>query len=272
MAGSENRKKEDKDNWLWEEKKQKWKEEKAAFRSLSLGGKLQYFWDYYKFVLIILLVLILVVPEGIRIARRANTKKLLSVVLMNNFFGQEAAEYMRDRFEKEIGAGKRETVELDTSIAIEPEIEMSQSNMAAQIKLIGLNESKDLDVIVFPEENLDWLLNQGVLMPMEEVVDEETFRSLGLDPVMGFERFFSEPDDNGNIEVMEDKENEHVYAVNYSTDSFLTTSGIYFGEGDIMIGFGIRSERTDTGIRFLKFLTELDVSELPEGAGLPEGV
>ena len=269
MAGSEKGKKEKKDNWLWEEKKQKWREDKKAFRSLPLSGKLQYFWDYYKFVLIILLVLIIAVHEGIGIARKARTKTLLSIVMMNNYFGEEAVGYMIKRFEEELGAGKRETVEVDTSIAIEPEIELSQSNMAAQIKLIGLNESRDLDVIIFPERDLDWLQNQGVLMPLEEVIDEETFRDLGLDPVMGYERFFSEPDENGNIEVMEDTENEHVYAVNYGTDSFLTDSGIYFGEGDIMIGFGIRSERTDAGIRFLEFLAGLDVSELPEGAGLP---
>ena len=269
MAGSENRKKEKKDDWLWEEKKQKWREEKKTFRSLSLSGKLQYFWDYYKFVLIILLVLIIAVHEGIGIVRRSNTKKLLAIALMNTYYGQEEAEFMRKRFEEELGAGKWETVELDASVSIDPEIELSQSNMAAQVKLIGLNESRDLDVVIFPERVLDWMQNQGILMPMEEIIDEEEFKDLGLDLVRGYERFFSEPDENGNIEVMEDKENEHIYAVNYGTESFLTDSGIYFGEGDIMVGFGISSERTDTGIRFLKFLAGLDVSELPEGAGLP---
>ena len=263
---ADNEKKPGKENefdWLAEEKRQKREKDRKKFKSLSFGGKLQYIWDYHKAVLIFILALIVTVYEGVGIIQRANTKTLLYVAMMNTSFGPDEAGFLQKGFEEELGAGKWETVEFDYSIVVNPDNELDQSNMAAQIKMIAMHDTGDLDVIVFPAYLLDWLLNQGALMEMEDVLDKDTIASLGLSEVRAYEREVGKPDENGDVEITENKEKEHLYALNFGKNSILAETGFYFGDSDIYIGFGYDNGRIDTAVRFIEYLNDLDVSDIP---------
>lgn len=277
------------ESWLRDERKKAREEERKNLKDMGFSARLQYFWDYYKAVPLLLAIVIFVIYIAITMIRGAMTETVLSVFLMDTDYYSETGQLEKD-FSAYIGPLKKnQIVSMDASLIIEDD-PMSRLNMASQVKIMAGHSSGQLDVIVMDKKALDWAMQQGALMPLDDVLTEEEktvyqdslFRAAetALETEadsMGSMEDSSAADvsaeDNSETDTVADSETggsegsaaeagdpdagEHIYAVSLGDMSALSSQyRIYPLLTDVYVGFDVSTKKTDTAKRFLEFLEE----------------
>lgn len=276
------------ESWLRDERKKAREEERKNLKNMGFSARLQYFWDYYKIVPFLLAIVIFVIYIAITAIRGAMTETVLSVFLMDTDYYAEADQLEKD-FTAYIGPLKKnQIVSMDASLIIEDD-PMSRLNMASQVKIMAGHSSGQLDVIVMDKKALDWAMQQGALMPLDDVLTEEEktayqdslYRAAAAvqeneADSTGSMEDSSEADvsavDSSETDEAADSETagsegaaeeagdsdagEHIYAVNLGDTSALSSQyHIYPLLTDVYVGFDVATKKTDTAKRFLEFLT-----------------
>lgn len=155
-----------------EENKEKRKKELEKIASLHGRAKLQYLWDYYKIVIVIIIAAIAVIHLATTMIRGLMTDVVLSVdAISADYFGTS------DQVDKDFtayigGLKKNQEIRFDLSIDIEPD-ETSQLASAANIKLQTAVSAGTMDVVLVPDDVFLYLQKRGLLMDLGQVLSED---------------------------------------------------------------------------------------------------
>ena len=177
---TEEEKKHQKELWKQDrirERRAEWEK----IRSLGTGAKLQYFWDYYKIVLVFTAVLILAVYLAVTMIRGFRMHTLLYACFLNvEELDPDTETLLADYTRARGGMKKTEQIVFDSSVVIDPDSTgTTQQDVAAAIKITSYTGAGALDVFLAPSNVTAYEQESGMLMNLEDVLTKEEIRRLG---------------------------------------------------------------------------------------------
>ncbi|MEE1377244.1 MAG: hypothetical protein UF438_00810 [Oribacterium sp.] len=152
------------------------KKEKKKLSRLSFGEKLQYIFDYYKFWILGVVVLVgLVWSVGSTILHNKPTG---FYAMLLNTGGQdlsgEADEAAGEAFAEAAGLDdEKQKILVDTSATFNPN-DQSQFSMAQNAKIAALYQSHEIDVMVADPGVFTYYALNGSFVDLRDVLDDET--------------------------------------------------------------------------------------------------
>ncbi len=150
--------------------------EKKKLSRLSFGGKLQYIFDYYKFWILGVVVLVgLVWSVGSTILHNKPTG---FYAMLLNAGGQDlsgqADEAAGEAFAEAAGLDdEKQKILVDTSATFNPN-DQSQFSMAQNAKIAALYQSHEIDVMVADPGVFTYYALNGSFVDLRDVLDDET--------------------------------------------------------------------------------------------------
>lgn len=145
---------------------------RAAFRQMPLAGKLDHIWTYHKWTILLILALVIILATTLHRVR-TRKERVLSLACFNAVVGSE--------LDRQLGLGYLEWADLDpdqTEIQIlrglylseDASVQSHESAYASRMKLLGMIEAKQLDLVLMSRESYDILSNSGLLLDLEEAL------------------------------------------------------------------------------------------------------
>ena len=154
---------------------------RAAFRAMSPADKLDYIMSYYKWPILLAAILLLILGSA---AHRQLTKKepILYLSLADVVAGEDLADVLTTGFLLAEGAApKRQEVYLyrDLYLSDEADVLNHEYAYASRMKLMGVVQAQQLDVVLLNREAYDLLSASGYLLNLGEFVpDSDPIRAL----------------------------------------------------------------------------------------------
>jgi len=149
--------------------------ERRRLKQMSWGQRLGYFWDYYKWVPVVIVAAVAIIHEGLAIYHRSQEKILLSVAVLDvPLYSSENGVRLKEDLAAHIGTGSdKEVVDMDTSV-------MSGNTVAAVTKRSVVTAAGITDVFVVNRETFEELQEQNAFLDWKELLGEswEKYASL----------------------------------------------------------------------------------------------
>lgn len=158
---------------------------KKDMEHMTYQEKLSHIWTYYKWVLVVVLILIMVV--SVLLASIQNKRKimLLGGVTVNVQLSEEGKTYLGEDYKQLIGTGnKRESVVLShTDIEDVHNTMVYQDNYYAVMSLLALCSNQEVDYLLLDQTGFEAMLIQKAYLKLEEVYTPEEITAMGEDAV-----------------------------------------------------------------------------------------
>ena len=215
------------------------REEQAKLKKMSFRDKLWYIWEYYKIHMLIgCVILFFLYALGTIFYQKSFTTQLFFIV-MNDRSGSEADyEGLANEFKTRMGYGKKDKVEVDSSLYISFEESTSQLDYASLAKVTAIVASKDLDVLISDSPAVEHYASNGAFLNLEEVLPADLWDLVKDDVYMA-------KDENGN---------SFPAAISLDDSYFHEKTGTQMEEA--YFSLINNSTRTDTAFEFLRYLYE----------------
>ena len=215
------------------------REEQAKLKKMSFRDKLWYIWEYYKIHMLIgCVILFFLYALGTIFYQKSFTTQLFFIV-MNDRSGSEADyEGLANEFKTRMGYGKKDKVEVDSSLYISFEESTSQLDYASSAKVTAIVASKDLDVLISDSPAVEHYASNGAFLNLEEVLPADLWDMVKDDVYMA-------KDENGN---------SFPAAISLDDSYFHEKTGTQMEEA--YFSLINNSTRTDTAFEFLRYLYE----------------
>lgn len=215
------------------------REEQAKLKKMSFRDKLWYIWEYYKIHMLIgYVILFFLYALGTIFYQKSFTTQLFFIV-MNDRSGSEADyEGLANEFKTRMGYGKKDKVEVDSSLYISFEESTSQLDYASLAKVTAIVASKDLDVLISDSPAVEHYASNGAFLNLEEVLPADLWDMVKDDVYMA-------KDENGN---------SFPAAISLDDSYFHEKTGTQMEEA--YFSLINNSTRTDTAFEFLRYLYE----------------
>lgn len=167
---------------------------KICFRQLSPGKKLEYLWDYYKFHLLGILILIGFIIGSILIWQQNSKPVLLNGYLLNADWGDEQAQELLEEYAS-FGAYNLDDYNayFNSSVFIDTTIK-DQMSTVAYTKVMSDLDMKDIDFFFCNQEMFDYFGERETFLNLEKSMPEDLYQRF-QEQLITIEIF----DDNGNV-------------------------------------------------------------------------
>jgi|GEM_PF-4363510 len=145
----------------------------SELKHLSFKEKLQYGWDYYRWVLVVIVIVAFAVA-GISDIRRNMKRTTVLSIAVPDIMQDDTQEDLQATFSEYIG-GISEGEYID--ITLLPLMLAQEDSFNAQItmKLTTIMAAGELDILVTNQVNYDSYSTQGAFYSMEELLETEVF-------------------------------------------------------------------------------------------------
>jgi len=148
---------------------------KAAFRRMTVAGKLEYIFAYYKLPLVLILIAAIAVGTVISHAiRRKN--ELLYLGFLNVSVGDELLERLTEGFVGVLGEDpKKNEVYAYTGLYISdnPAEENHEYSYASRLKMLAAMNAEQVDVVLLNREAYDLFSHSGYLLDLGDLLQRE---------------------------------------------------------------------------------------------------
>lgn len=246
--------------------------ELRKIRELSGKERIRYFWDYYKFVLVIILVVSFTAYIIVNMINGARTETILYTCILNVDALESEDEMLHDDFVQSLGGiGKRQEIVFDTSINIDPEASgTSRADVANTMKMTALLQGGMLDACIAPAHVMEFLQQQGMLLELDDLLERDQKAELtaggylyqALPPLFDEEtgalllpEEIESEQGGGTLQAANPDREPCIYAVRIDQTGVLDRYGL-FGDEEIWFGIIGSSDHTDMCLELLRFLSE----------------
>ncbi|MFV0362937.1 MAG: hypothetical protein ACK5LL_07600 [Suipraeoptans sp.] len=144
--------------------------QKQRLRQMGFKDKLGYLWEYYKFVLVIIAAVIMLISIIFSVVQNKNKDILLSLAVIDaNRMETGIDEIEADKILEKIGTGeKNEMVNIDLSTSSDSEVQGNDAKL-----LITLSDVGENDLIICNESVYNRYKEQGAFADWEEVLGDD---------------------------------------------------------------------------------------------------
>lgn len=212
-------------------------ERKKAFKDMTLREKVEQIWEYYKPVLLAIVLGVWLIVYIIYKILNPPPEVLLNVAMVNTLGYQSEEDDAFTRFLKENGYNpKEETIAANGGLYLDAQ-GMSQASMASLQALMARSMAGDIDILVGDEYTLSVLGNGGGLKAMDEILSPEQMEKYG-------DRLYTAKD----TETGE----EYVCGLKLPEGNLLTADG-YYGE-EVWAGIPYTAEHPQLAKEVFQYL------------------
>lgn len=150
--------------------------EKEKIKGMGMKKKLEYFWMYYKWVLVCVIVGILAIRGGMDWYHNAKMETILSIAPVNSM--NSDTELAARKVKESLGAeGEYEQVSILTNLMASGE--NGEFDYTSQMAYIAQIQAGSIDVLLMPENVYRKYSSEGSFADMKEVLGEELCSTLG---------------------------------------------------------------------------------------------
>ncbi|MDO4298678.1 MAG: hypothetical protein Q4C59_09445 [Lachnospiraceae bacterium] len=153
------------------------REEWKKLSGLTWGQRLGYIWDYYKPLMVVMLVIAAAISIGVTIYHNLQINHVFQTYWVNsNSFEFNSDEVAAEFAEYIGGIGKNDEITVDASVQYSL-TENTQYSMAAQMKLTALMATGDMDVLLLDGEIYEHFMEVGAaFQELSELYPEEQLK------------------------------------------------------------------------------------------------
>lgn len=228
--------------YLKQEAEKARREEWEKIKSLGPGARVRYFWDYYKFVLVIGFFVFMAVYIIANMIIGARTETVLYTCILNlDEYETGEAQLSEDFADSLGGLGRWQKVEFDTSMRLNPGSDgTSQLDVANTVKLTALLQAGTLDVFLAPADVTQFLQEQGSLLALDELEGSEWDTGSSADEYL----YRASGTEDGA---------EHLYAVRIDQAGVLKQYGMHMDQ-EVWFSITANSDHTQSALKLYDFL------------------
>lgn len=212
------------------------REEWGKLKLRSWKERLEYVWDYYKPLMVAILVIVILINIIVTVYRNLQIDTLLNVYAVNcNYDSTDSEELTSDFIEYIGGIGAKEEILIDTSIVLDDEDTTSYA-VGYQMKFTAVISAQMADVVLMDAEKFEEYAGYSYF--------EDLSRILSEDQLEEWEEL---------LVYMENEDGEEIpCAIDLTKSSVSEEYGLY---SDTVYGGVVASaENTDLAIRFLEWM------------------
>ena len=150
--------------------------EKEKIKGMGMKKKLEYFWMYYKWVLVLVIVGILAIRGGIDWYHNAKMETILSIAPVNSI--NLDTETTAQKVKETLGAeGEYEQVSITTNLMTSSE--SGEFDYNSQMAYVAQISASAIDVLLMPENVYQNYASEDAFVDMQEVLGAEVCEALG---------------------------------------------------------------------------------------------
>lgn len=217
------------------------RQERAKLKEMSFQDKLWYIWEYYKIHMLIGgILLFFLYVLGTIFYQKSFTTQLFYVVMNDPYASFSDYEGMSDGFKARMGYGKKDRVDMDTSLHISFDSSNANTELdyASLAKITAIVASQDLDLMITNADAIDHYAENDGLLDLEAVLPADLLELVKDD-------IYKAPDSSGAA---------FSAAINLENSHFHEKAGTEMEEAYFCLISN--SRRIDTAIEFLRYLYE----------------
>lgn len=155
-----------------EEQRKALRDEVNKIRGMHGKKRFQYLWDYYKFVILILIALVFVISIAATMIKGAMTDVIFQAAVISADSGADDSLIRQDFTRYCGGLSKNQEMSFDLSMDIHPGA-ATQAEQVSEVKLQVSVAASAVDAVLVPEYAFDYLQERGLLMKLDSVLGQE---------------------------------------------------------------------------------------------------
>lgn len=150
--------------------------EKEKFKDMSIPGKLEYIWMYYKPVLFGILGVIILIFVGIDVYHNMQTETVLSVAVVDAVTSN--TEVLAEEIEERLSiTGENQKVQVSSNFVSDRQSE--GLDYYSQMAFVTQVQAKTIDIVLMPEDLCKVYEEEGYFADLKELLGEEIYASFG---------------------------------------------------------------------------------------------
>lgn len=245
---------------------------KAAFQKMTLAGKAEYIFEYYKIPIFVGLAVLYFVSYTVY---QQVTKKevVLYSAYINVSVGDDLNRQLTEEFLSASGANPKKTEVYPYSglyLSETPSLESYEYQYASNLKLMAAIEAKQLDVVLMNKEAYDIYSQKGYLLDLCDLLSANDSLYHLLEPHLTTNTVILK--DNA-IEYMLNETNRYQAVTEEVTNGLDVSLFPLFQEagfqGSVYLGVVGNSPRLSTAIQYMEYLTAVHDMEGVKADGTP---
>ncbi|MGN0999177.1 MAG: hypothetical protein ACI4PO_06455 [Faecousia sp.] len=149
-------------------------EEQKKLSTLSWKQKLEYIWTYYKWWLLMFVLLVYIIVSGVQNAQYQSKQVLVSGIFINTATSEEGYAYLKDGYREYAGGDEDTRVELIEARSIRFNAEQPTSiDLNAILNIDAYIASRELDYIIGDQTAVEFYDQQGALLDLGTLLSED---------------------------------------------------------------------------------------------------
>lgn len=221
---------------------------KICFKELSFQGKLEYFWDYYKFHFFGALLVFALLIGSILIWQENSKPDILNGYLLNTNWGDDLAEELLKDFADARGYDLEQgNAYFNSSVYIDTDIK-DQMSTVAYTKVMTDLDMKETDFFFCSQEMFDYFGEKGIFLNLTENLPEE-FLNKYHDKLLTTDIY----DENGNVTAT------YIAAIDISDAPVLVKmqqERALYEDSPVLLTIPYNTTRLEKVMEFIEFLYE----------------
>lgn len=151
--------------------------ERQKLKNMSWKDRAWYVWEYYKFhLLAVILVIGVLSTIGTMIYRQTFTTRLSVAIINDRSAGASSSALLESELREYLGCGKKDLIEINESLMVDfNEESTSQYGYATLAKISALVASKSLDVVIGDQSAIDHYETVSAYQNLEELLPPELY-------------------------------------------------------------------------------------------------
>jgi hypothetical protein len=220
--------------------KERLQNEKKKLKELSFKKKIEYIWDYYKPIMVGIILTITLVSVIIQMAINISKEDVLYIATINSVTQMEENFPFVEGFKEYAAIDERkQVVTVDTSLMLNYESEdMDEYYMSAVMKLAAIIAARQLDVMLMEESVYNRHLYDGTFYDLHELLPEELYKRVEPYLIWG---------------ITEEESTSRPYAIDV-TDIAEVDVANTFGDKEILLGVITNTKNQEYVIQFIEYL------------------
>mgnify|MGYP000043087778 CR=1 FL=1 len=151
--------------------------ERQKLKNMSWKDRAWYVWEYYKFhLLAVILVIGVLSTIGTMIYRQTFTTRLSVAIINDRSAGASSSALLESDLREYLGCGKKDLIEINEGLMVDfNEESTSQYGYATLAKISALAASESLDVVIGDQSAIDHYETISAYQNLEELLSPELY-------------------------------------------------------------------------------------------------
>ncbi len=233
---------------------------KEQWKQLQGTQKIQYIWDYYKFPIIVCLILLYIIGY-ILYGHFSKKDTVLYTALVNVSASEKLNAQLSDGFMDYIDAdASRKTIQLYKGLYLTSDQDdpNHEYTYASRIKIIASIDGEQLDIVLMNKEAFDTFSQNGYLYNLEELLQDSDILT-SVEPYLVTNTSILE--DNSEDLLMDDSLSYQAVTKEYPMGLDVSQKGLFQKAGfedSVYLGVIANSPRMDMAVEYIKYLYSAD--------------